>query len=277
MIFEIRNSLTSMNCTSALDLSSLLFSSPYSNNEVRMLYASAHGCNVGINLYPLIDDISSADFSSADAFFRSLVKIFPSRTLLDSKLQSTWVMQDSLQAMLKPGTVLATSDKNIINSYNNGSVLYRDRTDDSNAFLVFAAMAGIGTSLNRNGYAASDDPATLGYAQKVDLIWTDLATIKADTTHAGCSLASSMLNMFDSISAISNITSGAMSSALSSITLLQSGIEAAGVLECKTAAYSDAQCAAAMQRLRYRDACFEQDPAGVCAAGIIKAINAGWN
>ncbi len=276
MIFEIRNDLTNMNCTPALVLSTQLFNSQYSNNEIRMLYASAHGCNVGIQLYPLLDSISKADFSSLDAIFKTLVKLFPSRTALDSKLQSAWIIQDTLQSILNPGTVVGASDQNVINAFNTGSLLYRDRTSDANAFSVFTSMAGVGTSLNRYGYNTSDDPASLGYAQVLNLTWTTKALIKADTEHAGCALASSMLNMFDAVNAVSSITSGAVSAAFSLISAAQTGIDLAGNAQCTADLFTAPECANAAKRLRYRDACWEQDAAASYAAGIIQAINAGW-
>lgn len=276
MIFEIRNNLSTMNCASALDLSKQLFDSRYSNNEIRMLYASAHGCNVDIRLYPLIDAISVSDFSTLDAIFKSLVRLFPSRTTLDSKLQSTWVMQDALQAILDPGVVIGASDQNVINDYNTGSLVARDRTDDGNAFLIFAAMAGVGTSLNRYGYNITDDPAALAYAQVLPLTWITQALIKGDISHAGCSLASSLLNMFDAINAVSDLTSGSISAAFSAIASAQAVVDLAGETRCTADGFTIGQCRVAAQRLRYRDSCFENDAIASYAAGVIQSINTGW-
>lgn len=276
MIFDVRNALTVMNCTLAIEYSTTLFESKYSNNEIRMLYASAQGCNVGIQLYPLIDAISAADFSSVDAIFKSFVQLFPSRTALDSKLQSTGYIQDALQAMLNPGTVLGASDKNVINAFNTGSVLIRDRTDDSNAFLVFTAMAGVGTSLNRYGYSVSDDPASVGYSQVVALPWLSKNSILSDTTHSGCALASSLLNMFDAMSAVSGIASGGISSAFSAILTVQGLMEAAAKIQCQGDGFSSNECDVAKARLRYRDACYEQDAAASFAGALNNQIDAGW-
>jgi hypothetical protein len=276
MIFEIRNNLSTMNCVSALNLSKQLFDSKYSDNDIRMLYASAHGCNVDIRLYPLLDAISVSDFTSLDAILKSLVRLFPSRTALDTKLQSTWIMQDVLQSILNPGVVIGASDQNVINAYNTGSLLARDRTDDGNAFLVFSAMAGVGTSLNRYGYGASDDPVSFGYAQVLPLTWVTQALIKADTVHSGCSLASSMMNMFDAINAISDLTSGSINEAFSLISSAQTAIDTAGTTQCTTDGFTVEQCEIAAARLRYRDGCFEQDAVASYAAGVIQAIEAGW-
>jgi hypothetical protein len=276
MIFDVRNALTQLNCALALEYSTTLFESKYSNNEIRMLYASAQGCNVGIQLYPLIDEISVADFSTVDAIFKSLVRLFPSRTALDSKLQSTGYIQDALQAILIPGTVIGASDQNVINAFNTGSVLYRDRTDDSNAFLVFTAMAGVGTSLNRYGYSTSDDPASLGYTQAVALPWLTRIDVKLDSTHNGCALASSLLNMFDAMSAVSGIASGSISTAFSAILAVQGVMEAAAKVQCQGDGFTGDQCDVAKARLRYRDACFEQDSAASFAGALNRQIDTGW-
>ena len=277
MKIDIRNALTTGNCSLALDLSTKLYQSAYSDNDTRMLYASAHACNVGINLYSLIDQITAADFSSPDQIFKSLVKIFPSRTALDSRLQSSWYAQDALQAMLKGGTVLASVDQTYANSYNPGSVLQRDHIDDANVYLVFIAMSEIGTTLNRYGYAATDDPAALNYAQAVTLPWITQALIKADTSTAGCGLASGLLNMFDSISSLITLVSGGTSASLASIlTNLQTAVTTAGTTQCTVDGFSASQCAAALTRLRYRASCTEQDPIASAAAGIIQGVNAGW-
>lgn len=250
-----------------------------------MLYASAHGCNVGIKLYPLLDLISTANFSSTTAMLKSFVRLFPSRTALDSRLQSTWFMQDTLQTILIPGTVLGASDSVVINSFNTASLLFRDRTDDGNAFLVFAAMAAIGTSLNRNSFLPSDDPAALAYTPDVPLPWITEALIEADTVHAGCSLASSFYNMFDAIRAVQNITTGAVSAAFGLILSAQVALDVAGQTQCGVDAAGDpfpaALCATVPARLRYRDACFESTgnaakAVSSFAAGVIKGIKLGW-
>ena len=287
MIFEIKNDLTAMNCSAALELSIQLFKSPYSNNEIRMLYASAQGCNVGIQLYPLIDLVTTANFATPNDMFKTMVRLFPSRTALDSKLQSAWLMQDSLQSVLNPGAVIGSADQNVINAFNTGSVLSRDRTPDANSFLVFAAMAGVGTSLNRYGYVAADDPVALLYVPNpastlfaAGTTWNTGAKIQADSVQAGCSLASSLYNMFDAISAVSSITSGGVSSAFKLIAQAQALIDLAGSAQCAAELYSASDCANAVQRLRYRGACLEQLPAAAWAGGVIQAVTnpaTGWH
>jgi hypothetical protein len=279
MKIDIRNALTVNNCSQALDLSSQLYNSSYSDNDTRMLYASAHACNVGINLYNLIDQITASDFSSADQIFKSLVRLFPSRTALDTRLQSGWFAQDALQAILKPGAVIGAADRTYAGTSNPGSVLIRDRTDDANMYLVFVAMSEVGTNLNRYGFNASDDPAALNYAQQVALPWLSEATVQADTSGAGCGLASSLLNMFDGIHSIITLVSGDTSTSLNQIlTTLESAATLAGTNACLAHPFTAAECQAGLARLRFRSSCFEQasSPAAAAAAGINSAVDLGW-
>jgi len=275
---DIQNALTAGNCSQAIDLSKQLYFSSYTDNDVRMLYASSLACNIGIKLYPLISQIGDSDFSNADAIFKSLVRLFPSRTALDSKLQSGWFAQDALQAMLNPGTVIGPIDAINAGTENPGSVLARDRVTDANVYLVFIAMSELGTSLNRYGFNASDDPATLGYAQQVDLPWQTLLDVKADTSGAACGTASAMLNLFDGIEAMIEAAAGSTTDSLSDIlTQLESAAETAANTQCSVIdGFSASQCAAAITRLRDRASCGESDPIASTAAGIIQGINFLW-
>ena len=289
MEFDIQNALTNNDCTTAITLSTLLYNSQYSDNTIRMLFASSQGCNVGIQLYPLITSLGTANFSTPDNMFKSMVQLFPSQFALDSKEQSTLLMQDALQSILNPATVVGAPNQVVANAFNIGSDLTRDHTPDANAFLVFTAMAGVGTNLNRNGYVAGDNPAALAFAPDAasalfaaGTTWNTKARIKADTTQQGCALASSLYNMFDAIAAVSNLTAGPIKQAFGLIGLVQSLIiDPAGLNQCTTVdGFTAQQCADAAIRLRFRGACLEQDPAASWAAGVIIAITnpaTGWN
>ena len=143
------------------------------------------------------------------------------------------------------------------------------------------SMALEGTSLNRYGYKAASDPASLNYAHEVPLPWTTQALVMADTTYAACGTASALLNMFDSIHAITGILTGNIGSAINSIeSLMETGIRTAGTQQClldfaanpaKTTICSDAG-----DRLHYRQSCTESPQIASFAAGIINAINLGW-
>lgn len=280
IIRETENALTNFECDVALEKIKPLYGSKYSNNEIRMLYASAQGCKAGIRFYSMLQSITGATWGSPDAVFKSLVEIFPSTTS-DSRLASSWYAIDILQTIIKPGSVIAPADA-VGDTFNPGSILAQDRSDDANMYLVFLSMSSVGTSLNRFGFNPTDDPAALAYAQQVDLAWTTKAAVLADTTGSACALASGLYNMFDAIDATGGILSGSIGTTLSAIAAtLQGAIDAAADAQCTSPNpvgdnYSQVECDAAKARIRARSACSEQDAAASIAAGVMKAINAGW-
>ncbi len=278
MIIDTQLALTTNDCVSAIEISKLLYYSKYSDNEIRMLYASAQACNAGVILYDVLDELLLADLSNADTIFRSLVRIFPSRTSTDSRFQSAVYSVLSLQTILKTGVVVGVADSIKDGEFNPGSLLTRDRTSDANTFLVFISMASIGTALNRYGFNSNDDPATLNYAQQVNLPWTTRVLVQGDTTNAACDIASGFLNMTDSINAVVALMDGSTASVLSSInSILVPAITLAMNNRCTADGGTALQCSVAQARLRYRGACQENAFSASSAAGVIEGINAGWN
>ncbi len=275
-LLDVQHALTVSDCADALSLITPLYNSIYSTNQVRMYYASAHGCNIGISFYYLLTQIAASDFSSIDGIFKSLVQLFPS-TSLDTHLQSAWLATDALQSCLDLGPIMTAPD--VINplGFNPGSVRYTDRSADSNSYLMLISMAQIGNTLNRYGYTALQSPSGMGYAQGTLLPWVTKNLMKADNTGAGCALASGMLNLFDGITANSSILPSSISGAMTSVnTLLGILFTTAASAQCMADGFLSFQCDAAIERLRYRGACAEQDAAASAAAGIINVINAGW-
>ncbi len=275
---QINNDLTHDNCSDAIQLSTLLYNSSYSDNTIRMLYATSQACNSGVTFYGMFNDFLIYDFTSIDNIFKSLVQMFPSRVGLDSILQSAWYAQDALQSIWNPGAVVAPADLFYSTSYNPGSANYYDRTSASNVFLIFVAMAELGAGLNRYGFNSTDTPSTTGYVKTVSLSWTSKALVQADTTGAACGIASSFYNIIDSIEASVGLLPSQISGKLSSVvTVLNSAITVGASTQCTVVdGYTAQECAAASARMRYRNACAEQGAAASVAAGIIQVINAGW-
>jgi len=278
MMFDVRGALSSGNCVSALELSKRLFESEYSNNEVRMLYASAYGCSAGIALYDLIDKVGSTDFSAN--LFKALVQLFPSDGATDTKMQSLGFMQDVLQTALVPGTILNSYDSNVMNDYNTGSVLYRDRIDDANVLLLFSSMANVGVSLNRYGNPAVD------YSQGKDLLltWATAAAVNADGTHDSCAIASAITNWSDAVEKVKILASGPLGTSLNAISmylnLLVGSTSIYGNAICLAKPYTQHQCDLAYERLRYRESCYEADKnpmvISTYAFGVLGGIDALW-
>jgi hypothetical protein len=281
MKVEIRNALTRADCSGAVDLSIRLYESEYSDNEIRMLHASALGCKAGIKLYNVVDELTS--FGGANPIGQ-FARIFPS-ALSDQRLESAWFALDALQAILNPGVVVGTADRVISDLNNPGSVLYTDRTIDSNSYSFFISMSMIGSTLSRYGNPNSGG----GYSQGTNLPWTTGAAVVADTSGSACGIASGFLNYFDSFSAIQALLPSSASGPISTmLTLIQAPIvdgvtgiplhpcnNSGGLEYCKTQATA-AECDLAKIRLRYRASCSETPAIGHFAAGMIQCINAIW-
>ncbi len=265
---RITTALTQNDCTSAITLSTQLFNSAYSDNEIRMLYVSAHACNSGIALYNVLMNLSTISSTDPIADF---VRLFPS-TASDSKLQSAWYAMDALQTVLNPGAVVSTADQVIPNVHNVGSDLIQDRVLDAKIYGLFVSMAIIGETGNRYGNPSAT------YTQGTDFAWTTKAAVQNDTTGSACALASSFLNFFDSTqSALTLLSGGASANVSAIITLLQTPLLNAGNTQCTVVdGYSAAQCSAAVIRLRYRASCNETGAIASYAAGLIQAINLAW-
>lgn len=274
---EVRNLLTNRQCSSALNLSQQLYESAYTDNTIRMLYASSQACNMGISLYDLLDDITTADFTTQDAIFKTLVRLFPSKSATDTRLQSSMLAQDILHSIIPDGTVLGVNDRYNSTTVNPASILTRDRTRDANIYLTFTSMSLVGNALNRYGFNPADDPIAFAYAQQVDLTWTTQALIQADTSGEGCAVASGLLNMLDGIGVLGRLAPAGVADALNLISSnLLNALNNAAHLVCDPL-HTAPVCDQALIRLRYRGACAESLPPAASAAGIIQAVNLGWN
>ena len=297
MIATIRSNLSSFSCASAVEKSESLFNSRYVTNEIRMLHASSYGCLAGVQLIPLMTAVGSGDYTvvagvpPTTKFFNSMAQIFPSSAIVDAKTQSLQKMQDVLQSMIVPGTVLSDFDSNIINLYNTGSLLYRDRTDDANTLLMFSSMALFGTLLSRYG---DPDPSSYDQRKKILDTWSNETAIANDVTKNACSFASSVLNMYDGVSVVSTVSSGALGTALLAMQAALDTIISAGMQKCRNGQvgigdgdddptndrYGETRCNNAKSRLRYRNACHETDrdpqPVRTFVHGMMIAIDGTW-
>jgi hypothetical protein len=259
MEVAIQLDLTNNNCGDAITLSTQIFNSSYSNNFDRMLYASAQACNVGIQLFPLIQDLTTESFTTQDSVIRAFVRLFPS-TLTDSRLTSAWYAQDALQSILNPGSVIGVSDQIAFSTYNPGSDLATDHTLDANSYMIFIGMSVIGTSLNRYGYASGQTPASLSYGKGQSLTWTSKALVQADTTGTACGIASGFLNLFDGIDQIVTYLGGSTLTDFQTVnTILEEAIELVGTTQCQADGYTATQAEAAS-----------------FTAGVISGINVAW-
>ncbi len=208
IIDQANKALTTSDCSTALELLLPVYNSSDTDNEVRMLTASAYACWANINYFKLIGDIvtNSATLASS-GFWNFASQDFPSTIGQDHVAEGALLSQDALLATLKTGIPVLPSGAINSGTYNEGSVYSLDRIDDSNLYLIFTALAGIGSLQNRYGSPNSS------YHPQSALPWTTAANVSTD----GCGYASSILNFVDAIEAAKNIVPSNLKNTLTSI------------------------------------------------------------
>ena len=267
MKVAIQDALTSGNCTGALINAQKLYLSVYTDNEVRMLYASAQACAAGINMYTVYQNITSLGGANP---IGAIVGMFPSATD-DSKAQSAGYALDALQTIITPGTVVGSVDQTVPDAFNSGSVVFGDMTENARVYALFVTMANVGTLGNRYGNPDASNN------QQADFTWTTKALVQADSTGYACQLASSFLVMLDSFAGVATLLPSGPRSAVDSAATLLGAVDTAGYNVCHVVnGFSDSVCKAAGRRLRNRASCIESDQIASYAAGVITGINAGW-
>jgi hypothetical protein len=196
--------LTQGQCDLAISLIDPLYNSKYTNNNVRLLYASAQGCMASVNYFGLISDLPTASIS-AGGIWTTLTQFFPYTDL--PGLNAGWRGIESLLACINFPDSVASSYRFNSNTDNMGSYLVDDRTDDSSSYLIFMTMAVIGRTQNRNGAPNSS------YHKTQNLPWTTAAAM----TTEGFQYASAIVNMIDAIHASAGQASGSIQSTLNLI------------------------------------------------------------
>lgn len=282
IIAQTKIALTNSECGKAIDLIEDLYQSQYTDNEIRLLRASAHGCAANINFFSLVNDLTENDLNGSE-FWISMARIFPSVST-DGRSESAWFATDALHAALDPEKVVTDDYQINSDTVNMGSLLATDRIDDANAYLAFVSMSLIGSLQNRFG-----DPDTTSYKKRNDLPWIS----KADMTETGCSYAGAIINLLDALEIISDSTSGTISTSLASIAeTLDEGISASCALGCAgfdwngtpgvdgDCTYDLTECATCPTKIRNRTACLSDEKSACAAAGIVRMINSnttlGW-
>ncbi|MCM2323577.1 MAG: hypothetical protein NDJ90_09990 [Oligoflexia bacterium] len=292
--------LSGGDCATAVAKIKPLYESPYSDNEVRMKAASAYACYAGVNFFQTVMDIeaNSGDMLAGlgEGFWPTMSKLFPSQGAgLDYRVEGAVLAIDALQAALSPGIALLPSNTINPGGYNEGSVFATDRISDSNIFMIFNAMAAIGTIQSRYGVPDAGN----GYKKTALLPWKTATSIGLDGD--GCAYVSALMNLIDALGATAGSVPANLSTTLTTVhDTLDLGVSAACVLGCKglvppaiaplnprsqwvnsgcNAAVTD--CARCPDALRDRTKCLRanDDVTSCAAAGIINFINSsdnGW-
>ena len=304
-IVATNKALTNNDCTGAIAIIEPLYNSVYSDNEIRLIYASAHGCNAGINFFTLVGDLVNSP-PVGPMLWTTLAELFYSndQPTLDKRIESSRRAQEALMAITPSGAVVAPID--LINGLTNnpGSLLAIDRTADSNLYMSLVAMASLGALQSRYS-----NPDTTTWLKQQVLGWTPGNTNgwadATDTLGDGCGFSASLLNMIDSIDQISVDPGGsggaAFAQMISGLKPIMGDICNAGcrgtpnaVIDGQTIDFSgtgctftDNQCAgngalSCLPEMRNRSSCtgVVANRASCAAAGIAQFVNThllwGW-
>jgi hypothetical protein len=302
IIDRVDAALTEGDCATAVDEITPLYNSAQSDNEVRLKAASAYGCHATINFFKVTGElIAKGPAALAGApMWRTMSELFPSVAGYDYVVEGGLYATDALQSALVPGAIILPAYQVNAGGYNVGSVFSTDRVTDANLYLVYASMASVGGILNRYG---SPDPAT--FIKTIPLTWTTPGQLTASSD--GCALASSVLNLLDSMDFAAQLIDGALSASFSSATSTLMGVfDHACSLGCQGGAWDDTtdpllkavdpvtgnagwtatgcasiSCSECPRELRNRASCTGLPDTATCAAaGIINYLNSGvlgWN
>jgi hypothetical protein len=287
--------LSSEDCTTAIAAIESLYGSSNTDNEVRMARASAQGCAAGVsNFFSTFGQlVSNADSLGGSGLWETMSKMFweTDADALDKRITAGGYSTDALMAATKAGSVIAATSQ-VGGAPNVGSLLGADREDTANLYLVFISMSQIGALQNRFG---SPNASTYKRGQIMGKTatnadgWTKATKVDSNA----CAYAAAILNMIDSIAAVSNALSGSSKDNFAKITdAFSVAIGAACNEGCKGVAYAtgcgftDDDCQGTATRpcplsLHNRNSCTgsTSDRASCAAAGIAKFISSdvlGW-
>jgi hypothetical protein len=275
ILFKVNSALTRGDCATAIAGIEPLYNSPYSDDEVRRLRASAHACHAGINFFSFIGELASGTFA-ANTLWSTITKPFAQTAGTAARVQSSFYSTDALLAMLTPGAVIASVNRIEEDPYNLGSSAIGDHPDEAQLYLVLTSMATIGTVHTKLGANAS----TGAPSSPTSFTWTSLASVDQEA----CGYASSVLMLFDSLGAVGSSYSQ-LSSVASTAATVSATMGAVCQLACQT--YCPTLSAAGLctsscpSTLRHRTSCDRLTPTTedleACGAlGVISAMEAGW-
>ncbi len=222
ILARTRGYLDNRDCTAAISSIEGLYNSESTNNEVRLLRASAHGCNAGLeNFLQFLADLITKDLVGG-ALWASLCELFhyDDADQTGRRIASSWFAIDSLQASIREGTVILPIDRVSVDDWNLASLVASDRTSDSNSYLMFITMASIG---NMETHYGDPDPTTFRQGQALGATaanpqgWSVATAVNSSSDEAACAYAAGVLNMLDAIHAASSTMPTAVASTLSQI------------------------------------------------------------
>jgi hypothetical protein len=291
IIDQTNNDLTTGDCTDALITILPLYNSSNTDNQVRMLAASAYACEAGVNFFSTLTNLTLDANTLTSTFWGFFAQLFPS-TSIDKVVESAGYGMDTLMTTLIPGQVILPSDMINSTSVNPGSLDFSDRIGDSNIYMLMVSMAAIGGAESRYGNPTS----TFHPQSNPPLPFNDNVTKMTDQ---GCIYAAGILNFFDSIGPASAVLSSDVASVLNQITAVSVSqyFDLACDYGCKgtmpsgsdiialnptgkwvaTGCSISAGCGGCPKALRDYTSCHPNvanDPGACAAAGLVNLVNA---
>lgn len=281
---QVRRELTRGNCDYAIDLIDKVYSTAETDNDIRILRASAYGCKSGMFFSTGITTLMTLDFTS-NQFWADITQAYYSVQGTDTKMEAAMTAHDTLLTVIPVGTVLQAPFAMNLASYNPGTVIAGNRTDDSNLLMMLMGFAVMGSTQARYG-----DPDN-NYIKQTDMPWISHDTMEDD----GCTYAAAMANIVDASNVLQNKVGPSLQPMIAAIgTNFGTMIDTACDLGCKgldwdtitlvdnvdcTVALVGA-CATCPKAMREKTLCMASDQAKCAAAGIVRFVNgspAGWN
>jgi hypothetical protein len=266
-----------------------LYNSSNTNNEVRMLTASAYGCEAGLNFFSTLTNITLDANTLTATFWGFFAQLFPSN-INDKVVESSGYGMDTLMTTLILGQVILPSDLLNTTSLNPESLNVNDRIGDSNIYMLMMSMAAMGGAESRYGKPDAN------FHPQSAMPFTDNITNMSDQ---GCIYASGVLNFFDSIVPATAVLSSDVANVLNQpiVTLIKDSLDVACDYGCKgtmpangdiltlnptgkwvaTGCSIAAGCGGCPKILKDYTQCHPNvanDPAACAAAGIANFVNA---
>jgi hypothetical protein len=275
---QVNQALNDGDCATAVMKIGPLYNSVNTDNDVRMIAASAYVCYAGMNFFAFLNDLTSnAGSLAGQPFWEFLTRTFPSTVGADHVVEGALLSSDALMAVLQPGIPILPADFFNYPGNNPASLNLNDRTNDANSYLAFVAMAAVGGLQSRYGAPYANG------RKSQNLTWNTAAAVDAN----GCAYASAIVNLVDSLGPLSNSSTAMRTNLLAIQAALEVPIFHACDIGCQNSAPAwggpqsgctvTTACASCPTGLRDRSACtgVVSDQVSCAAAGIVNYMNLG--
>ncbi len=309
-IDQVNIFLTDGDCGSAIDLADTMYATAgVTDNEVRLIRASAHACRAEVGFFTMIDSITSSTSSLSGAGFWTLTtQMFrpPSGTTdltMDQRIESGWKAMEALFATMNAGVTVPLDYQINFTSINPGSMTAQHRGADPNMLGMLTAFSILGNVQNRFGDPDSNNNQVTAFP------WQTKATI-SDTTQSaisGCEYAGAYIHLVDTIDAVTDsLQSDTLKNGLMTLSdVLRNGIGGVGGInsacdlgcrgrdaldladvdnidcayasgDCNQCSAGDTTCIQCPVLLRNRTSCQTDVKSACAAAGIVRFAEAIW-